>query len=46
MKCRVCTGPAVIDVRVPVEETVYPMVPAGCVPGDVRCVDAVDAALC
>ena len=39
-------GPAVVDVRVPVEETVYPMVPAGSVPGDVRCVDPVDAALC
>jgi acetolactate synthase-1/2/3 large subunit len=38
-------GPAVVDVHVPVEETVYPMVPAGAVPGDVRCVDAVDAAL-
>jgi acetolactate synthase I/II/III large subunit len=38
-------GPSVIDVRVPVEETVYPMVPAGAVPGDVRCVDAIDAAL-
>jgi signal transduction histidine kinase len=36
----------VVDVRVPVEETVYPMVPAGSTPGDVRCVDAVDAALC
>jgi acetolactate synthase-1/2/3 large subunit len=38
-------GPSVVDVRVPVEETVYPMVAAGCVPGDVRCVDAVDASL-
>jgi acetolactate synthase-1/2/3 large subunit len=38
-------GPAVVDVRVPVEETVYPMVPAGSVPGEVRCVDAVDASL-
>jgi acetolactate synthase-1/2/3 large subunit len=38
-------GPSVVDVRVPVEETVYPMVPAGAVPGDVRCVDAVDASL-
>ncbi|MBV9578313.1 MAG: biosynthetic-type acetolactate synthase large subunit [Chloroflexi bacterium] len=38
-------GPTVVDVRVPVEETVYPMVPAGSVPGDVRCVDAIDAAL-
>jgi acetolactate synthase-1/2/3 large subunit len=38
-------GPSVVDVRVPVEETVYPMVPAGSVPGDVRCVDAIDAAL-
>jgi acetolactate synthase-1/2/3 large subunit len=38
-------GPSVIDVRVPVEETVYPMVPAGSVPGDVRCVDAVDTSL-
>jgi acetolactate synthase-1/2/3 large subunit len=39
-------GPTVIDVRVPIEETVYPMVPAGTTPGDVRCVDAVDSALC
>jgi len=39
-------GPTVVDVRVPVEETVYPMVPAGTTPGDVRCVDAVDASLC
>jgi acetolactate synthase I/II/III large subunit len=39
-------GPTVVDVRVPVEETVYPMVPAGCVPGDVRCVDAIDGASC
>ena len=39
-------GPTVVDVRVPVEETVYPMVPAGSTPGDVRCVDAVDASLC
>jgi acetolactate synthase-1/2/3 large subunit len=39
-------GPTVIDVRVPIEETVYPMVPAGAVPGDVRCVDGVDSALC
>jgi acetolactate synthase-1/2/3 large subunit len=38
-------GPTVVDVRVPVEETVYPMVPAGSVPGEVRCVDAIDAAL-
>jgi acetolactate synthase-1/2/3 large subunit len=38
-------GPSVVDVRVPVEETVYPMVAAGSVPGDVRCVDAVDASL-
>jgi acetolactate synthase-1/2/3 large subunit len=38
-------GPTVVDVRVPVEETVYPMVPAGCVPGEVRCVDAVDGSL-
>jgi acetolactate synthase-1/2/3 large subunit len=38
-------GPTVVDVRVPVEETVYPMVPAGSVPGEVRCVDAVDVAL-
>jgi acetolactate synthase-1/2/3 large subunit len=38
-------GPSVVDVRVPVEETVYPMVPAGSVPGEVRCVDAVDASL-
>ena len=39
-------GPTVVDVRVPVEETVYPMVPAGCVPGDVRCVDDVDRSSC
>jgi acetolactate synthase-1/2/3 large subunit len=38
-------GPTVIDVQVPVEETVFPMVPAGAAPGDVRCVDAVDASL-
>jgi acetolactate synthase-1/2/3 large subunit len=38
-------GPTVVDVRVPVEETVYPMVPAGSVPGEVRCVDPVDVAL-
>ncbi len=38
-------GPAVVDVRVPVEESVFPMVPAGCTPGDVRCADAVDARL-
>jgi acetolactate synthase I/II/III large subunit len=38
-------GPTVVDVRVPVEETVYPMVPAGSVPGNVRCVDAVDSEL-
>jgi acetolactate synthase-1/2/3 large subunit len=38
-------GPSVVDVRVPVEETVYPMVPAGSVPGEVRCVDDVDAGL-
>ena len=38
-------GPAVVDVRVPVEETVFPMVPAGSIPGEVRCVDAVDACL-
>jgi acetolactate synthase-1/2/3 large subunit len=38
-------GPTVVDVRVPVEETVYPMVPAGSTPGDVRCVDEVDRAL-
>jgi acetolactate synthase I/II/III large subunit len=38
-------GPAVVDVHVPIEETVYPMVPAGSVPGDVRCVDAVDASV-
>src|SRR5206468_9531056 len=30
-------GPTVVDVRVPIEETVYPMVPAGTTPGDVRC---------
>ena len=36
-------GPAVVDVHVPMEETVYPMVPAGSVPGDVRCMDTVDA---
>jgi acetolactate synthase-1/2/3 large subunit len=39
-------GPAVIDVQVPTEETVYPMVPAGAVPGDVRCVDTVEVGLC
>jgi acetolactate synthase-1/2/3 large subunit len=39
-------GPVVVDVQVPVEETVYPMVPAGAVPGDVRCVDSVDASVC
>jgi len=39
-------GPTVVDVRVPIEETVYPMVPAGTTPGDVRCVDRVDSALC
>ncbi|MCA1646115.1 MAG: acetolactate synthase large subunit, partial [Chloroflexi bacterium] len=39
-------GPTVIDVRVPIEETVYPMVPSGAVPGDVRCVDGVDSKLC
>jgi acetolactate synthase-1/2/3 large subunit len=39
-------GPTVVDVQVPIEETVYPMVPAGSVPGDVRCVDPVDASLC
>jgi acetolactate synthase-1/2/3 large subunit len=39
-------GPTVIDVRVPIEETVYPMVPAGTTPGDVRCVDDVDSTLC
>jgi acetolactate synthase-1/2/3 large subunit len=39
-------GPSVVDVRVPVEETVYPMVPAGSVPGDVLCVDSIDASLC
>jgi acetolactate synthase-1/2/3 large subunit len=38
-------GPTVVDVRVPIEETVYPMVPAGTTPGDVRCVDGVDSAL-
>jgi acetolactate synthase-1/2/3 large subunit len=38
-------GPTVIDVRVPVEETVYPMVPSGSTPGDVRCLDPVDSAL-
>jgi acetolactate synthase-1/2/3 large subunit len=38
-------GPSVVDVRVPVEETVYPMVPSGSVPGEVRCVDEVDATL-
>jgi acetolactate synthase I/II/III large subunit len=38
-------GPTVVDVHVPIEETVYPMVPAGCVPGDVRCVDDVDGGL-
>jgi acetolactate synthase-1/2/3 large subunit len=39
-------GPVVVDVQVPVEETVYPMVPAGSTPGEVRCVDAVDSTLC
>jgi acetolactate synthase-1/2/3 large subunit len=39
-------GPTVVDVQVPIEETVYPMVPAGSTPGDVLCVDAVDASLC
>ncbi len=39
-------GPVVVDVQVPVEETVYPMVPAGSIPGEVRCVDAVDSSLC
>jgi acetolactate synthase-1/2/3 large subunit len=39
-------GPTVVDVRVPIEETVYPMVPSGAVPGDVRCIDAVDSTLC
>jgi acetolactate synthase-1/2/3 large subunit len=38
-------GPTVVDVQVPIEETVYPMVPAGMVPGDVRCVDVVDGSL-
>ena len=38
-------GPVVVDVQVPVEETVFPMVPAGSTPGDVRCVDAVNASL-
>ena len=37
--------PARIDPAVPVEETVYPMVPAGAVPGDVRCLDSVDPSL-
>jgi acetolactate synthase I/II/III large subunit len=39
-------GPVVVDVQVPVEETVYPMVAAGSTPGDVRCLDAVDSSLC
>jgi acetolactate synthase-1/2/3 large subunit len=39
-------GPAVVDVQVPIEETVYPMVPSGSTPGDVRCIDVVDGALC
>jgi acetolactate synthase-1/2/3 large subunit len=38
-------GPTVVDVHVPVEETVFPMVPSGAVPGDVRCVDQVDGSL-
>jgi acetolactate synthase-1/2/3 large subunit len=38
-------GPTVVDVHVPTEETVYPMVASGSVPGDVRCVDAVDGSL-
>lgn len=37
-------GPALVDVHVPMEETVYPMVAAGTTPGDVICVDDVDAA--
>jgi acetolactate synthase-1/2/3 large subunit len=36
-------GPAIVDIRVPVEETVYPMVAAGTPPGEVRCIDPVDA---
>jgi acetolactate synthase-1/2/3 large subunit len=39
-------GPVVVDVQVPIEETVYPMVPAGSIPGEVRCIDDVDRALC
>ncbi|MDQ3810170.1 MAG: thiamine pyrophosphate-dependent enzyme, partial [Chloroflexota bacterium] len=39
-------GPVVVDVQVPVDETVYPMVPAGSVPGDVLCTDPVDGTLC
>ncbi len=38
-------GPAVVDVRVPVEESVFPMVPAGSTPGDVLCLDEVSSAL-
>lgn len=38
-------GPAIVDVHVPVEETVFPMVPTGATPADVRCVDAVDTSL-
>jgi acetolactate synthase I/II/III large subunit len=38
-------GPTVVDVRVPIEETVYPMVPSGLTPGDVRCLDEVDGGL-
>jgi acetolactate synthase-1/2/3 large subunit len=38
-------GPAVVDVRVPVEETVVPMVPAGASPGEIVCADSVDTAL-
>lgn len=38
-------GPTVVDVRVPVEETVFPMVPAGASPGEIICEDPVDTAL-
>jgi acetolactate synthase-1/2/3 large subunit len=38
-------GPCVVDVHVPMEETVFPMVPAGQTPGDIICVDAVDISL-
>ncbi len=36
-------GPALVNVFVPVEESVLPMVPAGATPGDVLCADEVAA---